>query len=256
MDTLAQIEQYITGEMTGAERAAFEETLKQDTALQQEVDAYKDIIAGIEQAETDAFQGMMQGWEKQIKEEAQPQQAKVRRLFSPRMTMALAAVVVLLLTFTFIFNPFAEPVNLYDSAFQPYADQLTRMGAGDEGFDQQKANQAMAFYNQEQYEEALPLLKELAAENTDMPILTLYQGIAEMEIFDYNSAQESFSSLSSTSLALQGEWYDILISVKADSISATDMAALRLITEKEGHPYQKQAEKLLEDIISTKGEID
>lgn len=242
--------------MTGAEKAAFEENLKQDLNLQKEVDAYRDIIAGIEQAETDAFQGMMQGWEKQIKEEAKPQQTKVRGLFSPKVMMAMAAVVVLLVTFTFVFNPFGQPTNLYDAFFQPYADQITQMGEGDEGFDQPKANQAMAFYQEGKYEDALPLLTELAKDNPDMSVLRLYQGIAEMEVFDYNSAQESFSSLPNTSYAAQGQWYNLLISVKADSISPTDVAELRLIIQQEGHPYQKQAEKLLNDIISTKGEIE
>lgn len=233
--------------MAGAERAAFEETLKQDTALQQEVAAYKDIIAGIEQAETDAFRGMMQGWEKQIKEQSQPQQAKVRRLFSPRITMAMAAVVVILLTFTFVFNPFGGSSNPFQSSFQPYADKITVMGEGEDGFDQQKANEAMELYKAEKYGEALPLLKELADENTDMVILKIYQGIAEMQTDDYDAAYASFERVktSGTSYQYDGEWYEALLLIKQEDQLATE-AALQKIIAKDAHPYQKQAKELLE----------
>jgi tetratricopeptide (TPR) repeat protein len=247
METLAQIEQYITGEMTGAERSAFEEAMQRDATLQQEVAAYKDIIAGIEHAETDAFSEMIQGWEKQIKENEKPQQAKVRRLFSPAISMALVAAVVLLLTFTFIFNPFSTAGDPFQQAFQPYPDEITIMGDGTGELDQQKANKAMALYNEGDYEEALPVFAELVTESPDIAVLKLYKGISELQTEDFTSATATFSALQQTSYAQTADWYQALTQLRYDNLPA-GKTILTTIANTDGHPYRDQARELLEEL--------
>lgn len=247
MDTLAQIEQYITGEMIGAERSAFEKAMRQDTTLQQEVAAYRDIIAGIEQVETDAFTGMMQGWEQKIKKEAKPPPAKVRKLFSPAVSMALVAAIVLLLTFTFIFNRFGSTGDPFEQAFKPYPDEITIMGEGNGELDQQKANEAMALYNAAKYEEALPMLKILAGQSPDIAVIRLYQGISEMQTADFTAATASFSALQKTSYAQTADWYQVLTQIKYDNAAAAK-TILKNIVNSDNHPYKKQAKELLEEM--------
>lgn len=248
METVAQIEKYITGKMSREEKSDFEKVMKEDKKLRKEVATYRDIIAGIEHAETDAFTSMMQDWEQKLKTQQQPQPAKVRSLFRPGVIVAIAAAVVLLLTFIFVFNPFTSgTTDPFQAAFQPYPDEITIMGDGNGEFDQKMANKAMAFYNAENYREALPLLKTLADDNPEIAVLRLYQGIAEMQTADFTAATASFSALQNTSYARIAEWYQALTQVRYDN-SAAAKTILKTIANTQGHPYQKQARELLEEL--------
>lgn len=62
---IAQIENYLTQQMSAQDREAFEQRLEADSVLQKEVAAYRSLFAGFEGLQEESRKGDMQQWERE-----------------------------------------------------------------------------------------------------------------------------------------------------------------------------------------------
>lgn len=156
---------------------------------------------------------------------------------------ASAAVVTLLICFLVLFNKSSSHLELYAS-YLDTSEMPSLVSRGDES----GIIRAQHFFEKGMYAEALPLFNDSITES-DQPksILSLYVGISQMELDQYEDAEKTFDMLiaSNTLNASKGYWYKALLYLKANEIDKT-ITLLRMISSESLYNYQKANELLKE----------
>lgn len=191
------IEQYLNGELSGEALLAFEDQLKTDAALAAEVKLYRSIQDELKQQQNseaaEALTHTLRGLNEKHFAAAQKKPAPVRKL----AWMVAAAAAAVIIAFILIVNPFKNNNNDNEQLFaeyaQPEALHLTERG-NEPGSVEEKAE---GFYNQQAYEKALPLLKQMLEKNRAQPVVQIAIGICQVYTGDYKSAIENFDQLAS-----------------------------------------------------------
>lgn len=150
----------------------------------------------------------------------------------------MAAVVLLFFALQGVFER-PNTQELYATYFQQTKmPALATRGAAND------MTKALVAFRAKDYKTALALFNQ--ASKADTADFMLYKGVCEMELAQYNDANNTFDRLIASSLldAEKGYWYKTLLLLKQDKPKAAK-AILKQIIAKKQYNYQ-QAEKLLE----------
>lgn len=237
------IEAFLDDHETVEEREQVEQAMKDDPGLKAEIELHRqlaDVTKGEKfhdlrdiLKETDANWQMSGG------------SSGGRVIKMSFMKMAIAACVVVLLGVAVWLN-FSSPSTseLFASNFEPYDMVLTQRSIG--GENSEALNGAIANYAQGNYEEAEKQFQQLAAINTEQPILRMYECISALALGRNQSSIECFNLLLDIpNLSEQARWYLGLAYLQSDDIiNARETLSVIKVGE-----YQYQAaQNILEEI--------
>ena len=236
-EELARIEAYHAGQLSGKELEEFQALYKSDPSFAEQVDLFQtaqDAIEALGQEELKAS----------FRQQYQSNPPKVKPLWS-KWYVAAAAVIALLLLFFFIRNnsSSATPEELYASyeSFEPLS-----LERGNSDIDSLFLI-ANGLYNEQQYEAAIPLLKQLLEDEAfdRKAYAYLHLGIAQLKSGQEDDAVHALGELDAdSSFYLQAQWNLALAYLKLGN--AEESKRILQILETESRTYKSKALELLE----------
>ncbi len=272
MEEMELIEAYVEGKLAGESLISFEAQLQSDAVLRNEVAQFRVLISGINLAGERKFSQKVREWEKaatlldQATQQSQasplPQSAetttsaaaKSDQTPEPGRTASLTwlyaavptAVMVILLAiwvYPHLFPPSME--ELYTQNFVPYPDLYTSMG---DGPDARQA--AIAFYNEQNYEQAAESFTHILQTQSKDYQLYMYVGISYLESGLKAEALQTFDHIianAPNNYREPAQWYKALTYLKYKQLGESrDM--LQIILAQESHAYQARAQRLLKKL--------
>lgn len=157
-----------------------------------------------------------------------------------------AAVILLLLTFQ-IFSPSDKTMQeLYASNYDQ-RDIPSLIVRGDTG---REAEKAQLLFESGNFEEALPLFRDLSNNATsNVSTLLIYQGVSEMELGKYEDARATFQKLTRGNYldSSKGLWYTMLLSMKEGNDVMARVYLEKILNSPTNYNYDR-ATKILEQL--------
>ena len=160
-ESTSKIDQYLSGEMSSADKKLFEAEMNSNESLKEEVLLQIKVVAMLDESAWIETKGKV------------AELNKKKRGSSPAIQLlkiAAILVIVLLPTYYIIHRQYSDQ-NLYASCNTKYPDHITTMGSSDD-----EVISAMSLYNNEKYDEAAKAFIELrlAGDST----LIIYEAIS------------------------------------------------------------------------------
>lgn len=203
---IAQFERYYKGKMKDSEEQFFEQQLQNNKELAAKAHLYGDMMAGVQLAEEEKLQAVIQSVHQKLKqehffEEMPIQNAKPKTKIIPlkwKYGLAIAAGLALLIVTVFYWFP--SPQISMEMAFeQQYApekvivesilDTLVAFSAGDpKQVEKQALAQGLQLYETANYAAAIPALQDFLNQYPQNPIAHFYLGLSFLHEKDFKKA--------------------------------------------------------------------
>ncbi len=253
-----RIDQYLSGEMTAAERQRFEQDLAQDAALAQEVQLQRDIVAAFSEPEVEELEAKLAQIVQAGRQESRATPWPSRRAW------LLAASVLLLLGLGFLLWRNAAqprtPEELY-VAYVAYPESLLSSSSL-RAIEPDTPAQADAFaaaltqidqqYRQGAYATALQQLDSLAGQyprwrEEQADTYFFWRGLLLLRQEQYDAAQQALPQVQAGPYAEAADWHRTLLRLRAEGPTPAVREALRRFTQYE-NPYREEAEEMLGEV--------
>lgn len=237
-----KIRRYLRGEMKEEELKVFEDEVKNDEALKQEVQFQQKVFQDLEVVIKDEGKDKLNKARKQASN-----QPRVLVAAQPYLNIAaLLALVVAVVAGVYWSGSFSNGSDkLFAEHFQPYANTLTsQTRGGTESFN--SIDSAMHFYSMGDFETALKYLNNVESGERSS-LVEFYKGNACLALERSGKAIEVFSDVQGQlpeKYEVQGKWYLALAYMKEERFSKAKKH-LKVIANKENSFYADKAEKIL-----------
>lgn len=204
-----QFEKYeeIERVIAGKGDAALNERLAQDEDFAQEVQFHRSLQDAILDEKAFEMDALLQEVEAEVLSQSK---GKLRPMNRFRILLrAVAACIVLGLAIWGVLNVQSNTSEeVFANYFQPY--EFGKVIRGENQDMEQKLKQALGYYDQENFEKALPLFQELAANDTKATNFQFYSGICLLGLKKSKEAIASFEKVNQANdrrLQAPAEWY-------------------------------------------------
>lgn len=232
----ATIQQYLSNQLTGADRTAFEERLKQDPHLLEELELYKALFVAVEDTEDQRLKELLRK-----SDTSSNANRNIRRISIRKWSIAAGFLLLIAMSTYFIFD-----FNQQEDYFEAYPLQIenpNRSSAVSESF---------TLYESGKYEEALTYFTQLPDSVT---YIAFYK--ANCLLF-LNKNKEAIPLLHSveadtnSTFARPAKWYLAIAYYKMGNKTLAEQYVLETIKNK-GVPdkTRKKAQKLLKELNPT-----
>lgn len=235
------IDAYVRGELKGVELSEFESRRLHDVEFDKEVKDYLLIIKGVRWSQEEAFVNKLKDWEGEIDQKGNSTKViPIKRFFS-----IAAAVLVLAVAGGYFYWSSRNNDTLFDQYFQPYADAISSRSDS-----QNSCEQAMAFYNQKEYDKAITYLSKCTEERPGDPAARCYLGIAYLANDRPNDAKVTFEKIARSEPGLFKEVAEWNLALTYLKLNETDSAKAMLqgIVKQKNHVFAETADELLHRI--------
>ena len=216
MERHERIEAYLLGELSEAERLAFEEEMQKDEALKAEVEQAEAVHKLVVQESRQELKSRLH----EIREEGPPAKP-LRSGFSRPLAIAATVVVLLVsaMALYFLLNNTSDE-GLYAKYYEPHPNMLTTMG---EQNPDQSLILAMDQYDQGNYQAALEHFQDYPEDGPYSIQVKLYTGVSYLELDQPEEALVVFSSFDHNNQFLFNHlflWYEALTQLRLENYSA------------------------------------
>lgn len=262
----AIIQSYLEGTLDGNAERIFENRLQQDEAFVQRVEQEQNLLNGLKKAGQnrlkEKLKNVQEGLDKkgffEEKESLTTEQAKSAKVFSifNKRNLAIAASLLILVLAYFNFptqsnldieQTFASHFPYQDKISESIEDEISEIGyTASEKEIQEQLLAALAVYNQEKYNEAIPLFNQILSQKPDQLYAQLYLGQSYLNVGNWGEASKLLQPLGENisfplrADALWGNAYSFLKQEKNQKA----IPILQQLTQFENQ-YQKAATALL-----------
>jgi tetratricopeptide (TPR) repeat protein len=247
LDYSFYIERYLDGEMSEDEKFWFTRELKGDPSLKKELELRTKLNDAVRETDVIDFRKQLQD----VFETSHVETWSRGHAFhlSRRIAVGLSAVVIVVLGGLLILRPDRHMENreLYEAYFKPAEPGLTYRS--EENAADIELRNAMRFYENGQYEQALRGFENVLRSDSTRIGLNLYSGISQMETERYSDANTSFRKILDNNYILyleQAEWYLAFCYLMTNDRKKAE-EQFGLIADRKGF-YQHQARKILKRI--------
>ena len=219
-----QFDSYVNGELKGDELVAFEEAVKNNDKLMEDLTLYKTMDRTFREhyRNKDKVERLRKTLSSLNADffEQEGQKAKVVRM-QPRnrfLKWAVAAVVILLASF-FIPRFFTAPAPSYADLMRMPSASFTEMGVD---ADQNILAKAEKAFNGKDYNQVINLLKPYVERHPDNVTTAFYLALANMETGHTQEAESALKTLSQgeSVYATEAVWYLALLELKRGNEAA------------------------------------
>jgi len=214
------ISQYLAGELTGKALATFEKQMQEDANLAAEVNIYRTIEADQlfitkHKAEKEKLAASLQELNKTYFKEPKAKIVKINRWWYAAAAVAAAVVSILIL------RPFGGENFNNEKLFAHYAKNIESLSTGERGTGSDTLLlEAVNLFNKKDYNNSLPLLKNILVNNPNETDLVIATGVCYMQISEYDSAIKIFDNLANGNTVYKNQaiWYKALTLLKENKI--------------------------------------
>jgi len=235
MDKENLIEGYFEGTLSEQQQKEFATLLLEDEAFKSEFEFQKQVKAAITLEKRAAAKKVFTHFEADLIQ--RDKKLKKRRLLS------VAAVLLMLVSLTLLFNTHRDEQDVYGTFFQPFPNIEKPTVRGESGDD--LISKAFQAYDVEEYTTSATLFEEIY-QNEPSDFVILYLGISYMELGDFKRAIPVFESYQDTKTSQYGgyiSWYLSLSYLKVNqTVKAKEI--LKSLSESD-HPMQQKSKELL-----------
>ena len=242
--TYQLIEQYLAGELSDAERNAFEQRLKEDKVLAAETELHHRLHESLAGEKIHELRAVLQ----EVDEEWD-RSSKVRNLFPARWLYAAAAVILVLVASVLYINRtrHLSPEELFAQSFEPYQMVLNQRSFKE---DEDILNAAINAYERGDYDVAVEKFSELKSVDSLGVAPKFYTAISWLALQQPEKAIDLLSSIATQDkhlLSEQARWYLVMAYLASgDKTSAQRILGDMLGNER--HFKQEEVGKLLEEL--------
>lgn len=250
------LKRYASGQMPEAERTAFEQRLKDDSAFAEEIATWAVVQKGIQtEGDRQLAEKLHVLGKKLMQENASGLTATTvnvgpKRLFHlPRWAYAAAAAVLLVLIAWPVYQSLQPTGTQYAYNNKAVFDEHFRTGPLPVVRDAEVATWQKA-YEEKQYDDAIAALEALLANPnyTRRSEAQLYLGISRLAIGQGREALDALKKVSSDSYDWdEAQWYSALAYIVVDDVVQAK-PVLQNIASQAGNPRRKEAQELLETL--------
>jgi tetratricopeptide (TPR) repeat protein len=249
LQKLEQIELYLEGKLAGHELEEFEEELRTDQDLLNELENYKKAVEGIRILSRNQMKTKL----KSIHHEVIGSNVRIANPSFKLIKIAAVIIGVLILTlpslYFFMHSQKTKTERLFEENFSPYINITTQRGEI-MSKDEMLQNTAMYYYNNREFDKALVNFDELIKTQVNPdPTLWFYYAITCLAAAQDEKAIRIFTKLTSDKNYLlfeQSQWYLALSYMKAKDKQKA-IGVLKKISSQNGH-YSIKAENLLTEL--------
>lgn len=258
-----QIQAYLDGTLSEEDRLSFEEQLKTNKALKQDLQLHQEVDRSIDKPKALEMEVLLQDiggefaakYTTSRKPKIVPMGAKRRSL--PIYKWAIAASFALLISFLWWqFGTNMSPINaqdLYANAYEPYAISTNIRSIDDATSTVFQEGQKK--YQLGEYQSAITLFSSaLAADSLareDAIALHFYKGVAHLGNGELDLAQQELETALATSNHIyvqQTYWYLALIALKNDDLTTAKARLNQTISTAATGKYNVKAKELLKKL--------
>lgn len=243
------IERHIQNKLTDIEVKQVEELRLHDPSFTQEIELHREIQHALGDKGLRDFKQKIKEADK-IYFTSTINTAAQRRVipFYLKIAASIAAVIISVSTIIyFISNNSAPDKNLFNAYFNPYEAPINFRSADSPDTDN-TFNQALTFYNEKNYQRAIPLLTNIIVTRPDNMLVFLLRGTSYLASGNTTQAESDFNSVirhRQNMFVEQAKWYLALTYLKQDRRKE----AIELLHSLEHSVYQEKAQKLLSDLV-------
>ena len=201
------IETYFEGKLSDAEKTAFEARLAIDSDFKEEVELYKNIVAGIKENGAANLKAKLKLVDEELDRE--PVIIKLESRKSSQVKyLAIAASVVLIICISVYWN-ISSKSNLSELAIAYY--EKDKGLPNEMSVTEDQLSDVMASYKNGDYIKSKNRLNDLLKNNTTNDTLRYYFGITNFELKDYRAALASFNMIGSESKYYEKAQYRLVL---------------------------------------------
>jgi hypothetical protein len=245
------INKYLKGEMDAQERTAFENEMKNNSELAEEVKLHREIDETLKDTDVLEFHQQLDAIYKKLNEEGQlssrPIEKKSKqRIIHLRWYYAAASFVILLGISAVLYLILRPPLNerLYAMYFKPYDGTINVRSGNQRAVSEMQS--ALDAYNNEDFKTAWAMLKDISDKDKTNAKAYFFRGMSAMEINEPDDAIASFNNVikHETSLYIdQAIWYQALCYLKKDD-NVDALIQLTKVVETNGN-HKPEAEEII-----------
>jgi len=214
------VQKYLGGEMTEVEQKNFEQELKSNLDLANELELYKKVQNAVKDNTLEVFKTKLNIIHRDILGET-----RRYHIFDYKAVKLLAASIVLVLTFgsilLFTLSNSNSTIDVFNEFYEPYEMSRTSRTALTSTTDSNLMT-ATTYYTNVDYKNAKLILEDLKSTEEDNSQVLIMLGISNMELNLLDEAKENFIDIISTNNPFynqQAEWYLSLSYLKSDDKS-------------------------------------
>ncbi len=239
------IDRYLDKNLSGPELNWFEKELDSNPELQAELKLQKELNEVLGQDDILDLREKLNVIHEMV--DPEPEGKRIKRTLSGNWAGIAAACAVILVAIGFLLtnsiNPVQTAEELFDQHYEPYIVPTNYRSAAEINIVFHKA---LVEYGNQDYQKALQLFEEVLFEDESRMDVTLLTGISNLEIENYNKANNSFQKVIDHNDNLfieQAEWYLALCYLKTGEQEKAHIQFGKIITD--NSLYKEEAEDIL-----------
>jgi tetratricopeptide (TPR) repeat protein len=241
-----QIENYLAGNISPQEKARFEEQIRLDAHLAQEVEALRTARFVLKTGALLDIKEQLRGYSKEL-EKGDKKKGKV--VFPHPWVWAVAASVVLAVGLFLWIGKGNTNEQLFAEYYRPYPNFVAPVKMGEQDYSYSDTTKRKAFfaYDQGSYKDAIPLFKQCLVDQNDS-VVTYYLGNAYLGANLPKEASETYLPLLQLEgkgflFFIQTQWYLSLCYLKMNRLQEARQILETIRSSK--NEYSERADQLL-----------
>lgn len=238
-----QIEAYLAGSMTEAQKSAFEQQMNSDSSLAEEVKLQQETHTLVNLTTTLSYKDKLKAFDKELTADLVEEAPKVIP-FWKNARVWLAAATILIAVSALLFSQLRYGPNAYSQSFSVYQD-VTGLRSND---TLTTFRTAMSAYNRAQYDIAIRYLNQHLESKKEDSEAWFYLGNSYLAQEEYKKGLQALKKVDPSSKYHEAaSWYQAL----AYGFNKQEEEAINIlenIKSEPTHGYQQKADKLLKEI--------
>jgi hypothetical protein len=249
-----QIEDYLSGNLTGDALINFKARLEQDASFATEVELHSGVQTLIQDAETNELRNILSdvdsSWSAPVVDTATKKELPKKSNFKiiSLAASAIAACFVLFFAYQYFSGNGTSQDGLYAANFEPYQMILTERGSSNEDLQMKMQNDAIKAYQSKNFKDAALIFNKLYTENESRIEYRFYRANAFLADGQTTKAIDEFKEILTIPNHLfteQSQWY---LSMAYLSIDDFKNAKINLEKIKDGQYMYKEASNILKQL--------